>query len=162
MKNSNIRTSAILAITLLGFSALAIAATPAKPAEAPKTDTMHSDTMKPADSMMAKGVYQTYTKAAFDAAKGKQRVLFFSATWCKAANADITSNIAKIPAGAVVFKTDYDSEVALKRQYGVTYQHTFVLVDASGKALKKWAGGGAAEIVANLKPDSMKPDTMKK
>ena len=95
--------------------------------------------------------YQPYTKAAFDAAKGSQRVLFFHATWCpncKRADADITKNLAKLPADVVVFKTDYDRETALKKQYGITAQHTFVLVDAQGRALKKWAGGGLKEIMA--------------
>ncbi|WP_425147281.1 thioredoxin family protein [Deinococcus sp.] len=100
------------------------------------------------------GVYEVYTKQAFDAAQSRQRVLFFHATWCptcKQTNADIVSHLKSIPANLVIFKTDYDSETALKRQYGITYQHTFVLVDASGKALKKWAGGDLAEIVANVK-----------
>jgi thioredoxin 1 len=151
--NLKISIPVILAVTVLGVTALATTAAPAKPA-----DTMKSDTMKP-DTIMEKSAYQPYTKAAFDAARSQQRVLFFHATWCptcKAANADLLGNLAKLPKGAVVFKTDYDSEVALKKQYGVTYQHTFVLVDASGKALKKWAGGGVGEIVANLKSAAMK------
>ncbi|WP_221090261.1 peroxiredoxin family protein [Deinococcus aquaedulcis] len=96
--------------------------------------------------------YQPYTKAAFDAAKGQQRVLFFWASWCpncRAAEADIQKNLKGLPAGVVIFKTDYDKETALKKQYDVTYQHTFVLVDAQGKALRKWSGGGLKQIVAN-------------
>lgn len=146
--NLKISIPAILAVTALGVSALASTAAPVKPA----------DTMKP-DAMMEKSAYQPYTRAAFDAAKGQQRVLFFHATWCptcKATNADLLGNLARIPKGAVIFKTDYDSEVALKKQYGISYQHTFVLVDASGKALKRWAGGGTDEIVANLKSAAMK------
>ncbi|MVN88440.1 redoxin domain-containing protein [Deinococcus sp. HMF7620] len=104
-------------------------------------------------STMAKATgYQPYSKAAFDAAKSKQRVLFFWASWCpncRAAEADIQKNLGSLPAGVVVFKTDYDKEAALKKQYGITYQHTFVLVDAQGKALRKWSGGGLKQIVAN-------------
>jgi thioredoxin 1 len=151
--NLKISIPTVLAVTALGVSALATTAAPAKPA-----DTMKSDTMKP-DAMTEKSAYQPYTKAAFDAAKGQQRVLFFHATWCptcKAANADLLGNLAKIPKGAVIFKTDYDSEVALKKQYGISYQHTFVLVDAGGKALRKWAGGGVGEIAANLKSAAIK------
>lgn len=96
------------------------------------------------------GAYQTYTKAAFEAAKDRQRVLFFHATWCpncKRADTEITRNLAGLPANVVVFKTDYDREGALKRQYGITSQHTFVLVDGRGQALRKWSGGGLREIV---------------
>lgn len=96
--------------------------------------------------------YVTYSKASFDAAKGKKRVFFFHATWCptcKTANEEITGRPDGIPEDVVLFKTDYDKETALKRQYGITYQHTFVLVDENGKELKKWNGGGLAELAAN-------------
>ncbi|MDV6375821.1 thioredoxin family protein [Deinococcus arenicola] len=98
--------------------------------------------------------YAPYTKAAYDAAKGMKRVLFFHATWCpncKAANADIVKNLGNIPADVVIFKADYDKEVALKKQYGITSQHSFVLVDDSGKALKKWAGGKLSTIISKTK-----------
>ncbi|GAA0516156.1 thioredoxin family protein [Deinococcus depolymerans] len=98
--------------------------------------------------------YQPYTRAAFDAARGTQRVLFFAASWCpncRAADADIAGNLARVPAGVTIFKTDYDREGALKKQYGITYQHTFVLVDRDGKALKKWAGGKLDQILANTR-----------
>lgn len=127
-------------LALLGLAAAATM-TPAAPEKS----------MQDHDMAMMHGAYQPYTKAAFDAAKGTQRVLFFHATWCptcKAANTDLTSNMAKLPAGVTVFKTDYDKETALKKQYAVTYQHTFVLVDAKGKALKKWSGGGLKELMA--------------
>lgn len=117
----------------------------------PATDAQSMDSKKAA--MMA-AHYQTYTRAAYDAARGTQRVLFFHATWCpncKAANADIVKNLAQLPASVTIFKVDYDKEVALKKQYGITYQHTFVLVDGQGKALKKWAGGGLKEIVAQTR-----------
>lgn len=97
--------------------------------------------------------YQPYTQAAFDAARGERRVLFFHATWCptcKAASANITANLATLPKNIVIFKTDYDKEVALKKKYGVTYQHTFVLVNEKGEAIRKWAGGGLKQIVAQV------------
>ncbi|OLV18970.1 thioredoxin family protein [Deinococcus marmoris] len=109
---------------------------------------------KPAEPKMmdAKTVhYMPYTKAAYDAASGMKRVLFFHATWCpncRAADADILKKLDEIPADVVIFKTDYDKEVALKKQYGITAQHTFVLVDEGGKALKKWAGGKLSTIIS--------------
>lgn len=110
---------------------------------------------KPTDAMMKKeSRYVEYTKTAFDAAKGKKRVYFFHASWCptcKAANTEITGNLDGIPEDVVLFKTDYDTNSALKKQYSITYQHTFVLVDDMGKELKKWNGGGLAELSANTK-----------
>ncbi|WP_102126885.1 thioredoxin family protein [Deinococcus planocerae] len=132
------------------LSALAAALLATAFAAAPSSNTMTGHSMT-GDSMMKTTAYQPYSKAAFDAAKGMRRVLFFHATWCpncKAADADLTKNLAGLPRNVVVFKTDYDRETALKRQYGITSQHTFVLVDAGGRALTKWSGGGVREIVA--------------
>jgi len=105
-------------------------------------------------SRVTAGAYQEYNKSAFDAASGLQRILYFHATWCptcKQANADLLKNLNMLPVNVVVFKTDYDREVALKKQYGIISQHTFVLVDAQGNALSKWAGGATREILAHLK-----------
>lgn len=98
--------------------------------------------------------YTEYSKNAFAAAKGKKRVMFFHASWCptcKAANGEFSGNPDGIPEDVVLFKTDYDKEAELKKQHGITYQHTFVLVDENGKELKKWNGGGLTELAANTK-----------
>ncbi len=77
-------------------------------------------------------------------------VLFFHAPWCPDCRATETSLATDgVPAGLVVVKVDYDSSTDLKRRYGVTYQHTFVAVDAAGDALKKWSGSPTgADILA--------------
>jgi thioredoxin 1 len=108
------------------------------------------------DTMMKSG-YVEYSQKAFDDAAKMKRVLFFAATWCpscRGADKEITENIKKIPSNVVIFKTDYDTQTALKTKYGITRQHSFVYVDAKGAALKKWSGGGLAEIVKAV--DSMK------
>ncbi|NJK44318.1 MAG: thioredoxin family protein [Pleurocapsa sp. SU_196_0] len=108
------------------------------------------------DTMMKSG-YVEYSQKAFDSAVKMKRVLFFAASWCpscRGADKDINSKLKTIPENLVIFKTDYDSQTALKTKYGITSQHTFVYVDAKGAALKKWSGGGLAEIVKAV--DSMK------
>lgn len=98
--------------------------------------------------------YVTYSKAAFDAAKGKRRVYFFHAPWCptcRPADAQFQANADSIPDEVVLFKTDYDSSTDLKKQYSVTYQHTFVQVDDTGDEITRWSGGGINELVANIK-----------
>jgi thiol-disulfide isomerase/thioredoxin len=109
-----------------------------------------------AGATQAAAGYLPYTPAAFAAASGRQRVLFFHATWCpscRATDADIVKNLARIPANVVIFRTDYDTQAALKKQYGITSQHTFVLVDGSGKALRKWAGGKLNTILSQTRAD---------
>lgn len=98
--------------------------------------------------------YVVYSKAAFDAARGSKRVYFFHAPWCptcRPADAEFLNNADKIPKDVVLFKTDYDSSTDLKKQYDVTYQHTYVQVDDNGNEVTKWNGGGIDELVANIK-----------
>ena len=98
--------------------------------------------------------YLDYSPEAFAPAAGKKRVYFFHAAWCsscRAADAEFRSNLDKIPQDVVLFETDYDTQTALKKQYDITYQHTFVYVDAAGKEIKKWNGGGVAELVEKTK-----------
>lgn len=108
------------------------------------------------DTMMMKdeSKYIEYSKEAFDNSSDKKRVYFFHASWCptcKVANTEFNNNLSKIPADVMLFKTDYDKETDLKKKYKITYQHTFVLVDANGNEVKKWNGGGIDRLVSNTK-----------
>ena len=104
--------------------------------------------------------YVPYSKAAYDSAVGKRRVLYFYATWCpscKQANEDFTANPNKIPEDVIVLRVNYNDpdtdqeEKDLAKKYGITYQHTFVQVDRTGKELVKWNGGDTDELVENSK-----------
>ncbi len=112
---------------------------------------------KPAEpAMMAKGAYLEYDPSGTQLALAKtgKVVLFFHAAWCpscKGADADITANLDAIPANVTLLKVDYDKYTDLKNKYGVTYQHTFVVVDENGTELNKWNGGATlADILAKL------------
>lgn len=77
-------------------------------------------------------------------------VYFFNAKWCptcKALTTDIVENGNDIPAGVTIVSVDYDDYTELKQQYGVTYQHTLVQVDAVGNQIKKWSGGNTLDSV---------------
>ena len=104
--------------------------------------------------------YVEYSKTVLDQAADKRRVLYFYATWCpscKVANEDFTANQNKIPQDVVVIRTNYNDpntdqeEKDLARKYGITYQHTFVQIDARGNEITKWNGGQTDELVANIK-----------
>jgi len=121
-----------------------------------ESKVMTSDKMMPKGEATGEGMvkdrsrYVDYSKQAFDAAGDKKRVYFFHAKWCpecKAANLAFNQNYDLIPEDVVIFKTDYDTETALKKQYGITYQHTYVWVDDTGKEIKKWTGGDIEEIL---------------
>ena len=93
-------------------------------AQTPKTD--------------APGRYVTYSEAAFDTAQGRP-VLFFHASWCpqcRMIEADIKKSA--IPSEVTIFKVNYDSSQALRQEYDVTLQTTFVEVDHDGRLLAKY------------------------
>lgn len=84
------------------------------------------------------------------ASSGNKIVYFFNAKWCptcKVLNEDLTKNQANIPNGVTIVSVDYDTYSDLKKQYGVTYQHTLVQVDTNGTQIKKWSGGNNLESV---------------
>lgn len=120
--------------------------------ESEATGTM----MKSEGMISGAGTYQAYSpeKVAKYAATGKV-VLFFHASWCpscKVLDADIRLHLSDIPATLTILDVDYDTSTAMKKQYGVTFQHTLVEVDASGNLIKKWSGSPTlAALVAEVK-----------
>jgi thioredoxin-related protein len=50
------------------------------------------------------------------------------------------SEISQIPENLQILNVDYDSNIALREKYGVTSQHTFVLVDRNGNKIKSIQG----------------------
>jgi thiol-disulfide isomerase/thioredoxin len=103
----------------------------------------------------AKGSYETYAPETLARAESGDVVLFFRASWCptcKVLDSDIRANLKNIPSGVTILDVNYDTETALKQKYGVTYQHTLVQVDASGKLITKWSGGQTlASLLTNVR-----------
>ncbi|MCF1694345.1 thioredoxin domain-containing protein [Corynebacterium argentoratense] len=108
-------------------------------------DSMEKDAMEK-DSMNKGGEFVTYEQYMehSDAAMHHdgRTVLFFDASWCpdcqKLKNA-LSSEHDVIPADVTVVDVDYDSHNDLRKQYGVTMQHTFVEVDAQGNKVSSWS-----------------------
>lgn len=118
-----------------------------------KDETSMMDT---GDTMMKAGSYEVYTPEKITLASPTHDVvLFFRASWCptcKALDADIRTNLSKIPSNLTILYVDYDNLSDLKKKYGVTYQHTFVQVDKDGNLIKKWSGSPTlTALVAEVK-----------
>jgi len=154
MRRSPATAAALVLIAGLGLTACATPATDAAatPASTPAdvmtggaTDDMA--TSEPMDDMsadaMAAGAYLTldeYQNQMADRA-GTTVVYFFHADWCPSCRATEDSlTTAGVPDGLTVVKIDYDTATDLKREYGITQQHTFVQVDEDGAQLAKWTG----------------------
>jgi len=85
------------------------------------------------------------------AAKGKT-VVFFFATWCPNCILTLTElqeKWSEIDPQITLVIADYDQETALKAEYGVTYQDTFVLLDKDAKSAKLWNAGGVKGLNEN-------------
>lgn len=110
---------------------------------------------KPMDSMVMGGQYMAYDASKLAFAKEGKVVLFFRASWCptcRALDADIKANLSQIPKNVLILDVDYDKSAELKKQYGVTYQHTLVQVDADGKMITKWSGSeGLKQLLMQVK-----------
>ena len=66
-------------------------------------------------------------------------VLYFHAPWCHECQAtDAALESDGIPAGLTLVQIDYDSRTDLRQKYGVTIQHSFVLLDADGAKQEIW------------------------
>lgn len=112
-----------------------------------KDDTMMED-KSAGDQMMSKGSYETYAPEKLALAREGKVVLYFHADWCPICRPlDAAMKSADIPSGIHILKVNYDTAGDLKQKYGVTYQHTFVQVDASGMQIAKWSDAFTAADV---------------
>ncbi|MCA9353280.1 thioredoxin family protein [Candidatus Nomurabacteria bacterium] len=106
--------------------------------------------MEEGENMVSEGTYEAYDPAKLALAEDGKVVLFFHAPWCPTCsllNKDIEANLSSIPEGVHILKVDYDTSSELKQKYGVTYQHTLVLVDKDGNMIEKWSGGDTLETI---------------
>lgn len=94
-------------------------------------------------TMSDPGVYTTYSPSALTNIMNHKNVLYFTAPWCsfcQITNTDIQANLNKIDSRLHILAVDYDSNVELRTKYGVTSQHTFVVLDVAGNIIKKTNG----------------------
>lgn len=111
-------------------------------------DNDDGDMMENADSPES-AMYRTFTPAVLT--DGEPKVLFFHAAWCpvcRDADEKLMTWFDDAAPTIDVYKLNYDNETALKSKYGVTYQHTFVLVDGEGNEVQVIQGPSDAALKA--------------
>lgn len=89
--------------------------------------------------------------ADFDpaSAEGTDIVYFFHADWCHfCRDTEASLEADGVPDGLTVVKVGYDEELALRQEYGVTTQHTFVQVSPEGERLAIWTGSETGDEIA--------------
>jgi thiol-disulfide isomerase/thioredoxin len=98
------------------------------------------------------GIYDAYSPEKIALAKEYKVVLFFKADWCPScviADQTLNKEFASIPKDIAILKVSYDTELQLRKKYGVTVQHTFVQVDEKGNLITKWTGGATIGGILN-------------
>jgi thiol-disulfide isomerase/thioredoxin len=155
----------LLVMTILSASGCSQVASDSSAVDSPSMEASSPDqesaTTAPSEQTQSDSSGQTsapgnyITLQEFDSAQDKYEdsavVLFFNANWCstcKVARDNIESNLDSIPSDLTIVVVDFDQETELKKKYGVTIQHTFVQIDASGKVLAKWSGSVSAKEIA--------------
>ncbi len=113
------------------------------------------------EKMMKKeGAYAPFSPELLANSTSTRRVLFFYANWCptcKPADKSFSDNLSEIPADVTLIRVNYNdnetdrAEKELAKKYGITYQHTFVQIDAQGNEVSKWNGGKIDELLSNVK-----------
>ncbi len=100
--------------------------------------------------------YQEFSVSKLIANKDKKQILFYHASWCptcKILNDNLNSNLVSIPSDVVIYRVDYDDTQynQMKRDHGITYQHTLVYVNENGELIDKWAGSlNVDEVIDKL------------
>lgn len=94
-------------------------------------------------------VYMDYTDGVIG--NGQTSILFFHAAWCpdcKKADTDLTEIYKAGGATVATYKVDYDSQTELKQRYGITNQHTFVVISGEGDPIKVITGPTVEQLKA--------------
>ena len=107
--------------------------------------TNETPTTSPAASSepLAVGVYTEYDESLLANATDGTVLIFFHATWCPSCRAlekDIEANLERIPNDLTMLKVDYDTEIDMRKKYGIVRQHTLIEVDANGNLVKTLTG----------------------
>lgn len=122
-------------------------------AEAPAAQTVSKEQKQ--EVAKRPGEYVPYDAAKLAEASDGKVILFFCAKWsktCKMLDSDFKANTAKFPNNFTILYVDYDKSAALKKQYQVPFEDTFVQVDAGGAMINKWSGSeDLAEVIALAK-----------
>lgn len=99
-------------------------------------------------------MYIDYHADQLDRHLGKDPIiLFFHAEWCplcRKSEAVIQEGFESLEGGVIWMKVDYDTELELRKEYGITYQDTFIVLNAEGEEVERQNGVRSTESAQEL------------
>jgi len=103
-----------------------------------KNDLFNEEAEKPEVSYEAAS-YVEYSDGKRNDYQGtKPFAIFFHASWCpicRSIENEIKENLDTYPDGILILEADYDTETALREEFGVTRQYWFVIFDTEGEVV---------------------------
>ncbi len=120
----------------------------AGPSESPNTDSAATAAQATPEegSWVDQATYQADPEAYH---RADDVVLFFNAAWCPTCKATVENLEADgVPPGLTVVSVDFDRSSDLRKQYGVTVQHTFVQVGPDGQEQMTFTGSLTGEEIS--------------
>jgi thiol-disulfide isomerase/thioredoxin len=153
MKKSTSRLAMVFSGLLIGAMLLTsciassrVASSPTPDAPAAEAPSNQDDVSESVGNYITFGTYETSSADFSDT----NVVLFFNAAWCstcKVARDNFEASLDQIPVDLTIVVVDFDTATELRKLYGVTVQHTFVQIDASGQAIGKWSGSTSIDEI---------------
>ena len=122
--------------------------------EVTEEETTEEEVVEEKTTEAANAEYTTYTKETYDSLLGQSPVvLYFHANWCPVCiqlDSDISGAIADFPAGSTILKLDFDEEIELRQEYGVTVQSTLITINAAGEVVEKLSAPSNSDLIAAI------------
>ena len=122
--------------------------------ETTEEETTEEEVVEEETTEAADAEYITYTKETYDSLIGQSPVvLYFHANWCPLCiqiEKNITENLADFPKGSKILEIDFDTELALRQEYGITVQATLLTLNADGEVIEKLSNPSNEDLIAAI------------
>lgn len=121
--------------------------------ESISTEAEQAEEVKEPEVVKRAGAIEIYDPAKLAQAKDGKVIIWFCAKWsstCKMMDKDLRAAVAKFPSNFTILTADYDKSGALKKQYQVPFENTYVQVDAGGAMINRWSGSETLEEIVAL------------
>lgn len=99
--------------------------------------------------------YLSFSQAKYAELDGKKPyAIYFHANWCHVCRnleSKIKLSLNSLPKGTKILQADFDTELKLRKKYGITVQTVIVVLDKDGNVVDKLMNPSISKLTASLK-----------